>query len=215
MLIYELGITFKVISSINMDKKPKKGEYLDILLRSPKTIFSTKDAALLWSEERGSTVSARLNKYVKAGKLIGVRRGLYAKDKNYEKFELATKIYTPSYISFETVLAKAGVVFQFYSQVFVASYITREVVVDGQTYSYKRIRDSILTNRIGIEAKYNYYIASPERAFLDIVYASKGYHFDNLSPLDWVKVFEILSIYKNKSMEKRVRKYHKIVNESK
>ena len=192
-----------------MDKKPKKGEYLDILLRSPKTIFSTKDVALLWAEERESTVSARLNKYVKSGKLIRVRRGLYAKDKNYDKFELATKIYIPSYISFETVLAKDGVVFQFYGQVFVASYITREVVVDGQTYSYKRTRDSILTNCIGVEAKAkdNYYIASPERAFLDIVYTSKGYHFDNLSPLDWVRVFEILPIYKNKSMEKRVKKY--------
>ena len=201
-------MTFKVISSINMDKKPTKGEYLDILLRSPKTIFSTKDAALLWAEERESTVSARLNKYVKAGKLIGVRRGLYAKDKNYDKFELATKIYTPSYISFETVLAKAGVVFQFYGQVFVASYITREAVVDGQTYSYKRIRDQILTNHTGVEAKDNYYIASPERAFLDIVYASKGYHFDNLSPLNWEGIFEILPIYNNKSMEKRVKKYH-------
>src|SRR3989344_4847563 len=183
--------------SNGVDKKPKKGEYLDILLRSPKTIFSTKDAALLWAEERESTVSARLNKYVKAGKLIGVRRGLYAKDKNYDKFELATKIYTPSYISFETVLAKAGVIFQFYGQVFVASYITREVVVDGQTYSYKRIRDQILTDPTGVEAKNSYYIASSERAFLDIVYASKGYHFDNLSPLDWAKVFEILSRYKN------------------
>jgi len=201
--------------SNGVDKNPKKGEYLDILLRSSKTIFSTKDAALLWAEERESTVSARLNKYVKAGKLIGVRRGLYAKDKNYDKFELATKIYIPSYISFETVLAKAGVVFQFYGQVFVASYITREVVIDGQTYSYKRIKDSILTNRIGIEAKDNYYIASPERAFLDIVYANKGYHFDNLSPLDWIMVFEILPLYKNKSMEKRVKKYHKLINESK
>src|SRR3989344_1644080 len=113
-----------------MDNKPKKGEYSDVLLRSSRTIFSTKDVALLWGEEREDTVSARLNKYVKSGKLIRVRSGLYAKDKNYDKFELATKIYIPSYISFETVLAKAGIVFQFYGKVFVASYITREVVVD-------------------------------------------------------------------------------------
>ncbi len=195
-----------------MNKKPKKGEYLDILLRSPKTIFSTKDAALLWTEEKESTVSVRLNKYVAAGKLIGVRRGLYAKDKNYDRFELATKIYTPSYIGFETVLARAGIVFQFYSQVFVTSYITRELVVDGQTYSYKRMKDQILTDHTGVEVKNRYSIASPERAFLDIVYANKGYYFDNLSPLDWVKIFEILPIYKNKSMEKRVKKYHKSIS---
>lgn len=191
-----------------MDRKIKKGEYLDTLLRSKKTVFSTKDVALLWGEENEGAARVRLSYYVKAGKLIRVHRGLYAKDKNYDKFELATKIYTPSYISFETVLAKAGVVFQFYGQVFVASYITREAVVDGQTYSYKRIRDQILTNHTGVEAKDNYYIASPERAFLDIVYASKGYHFDNLSALNWEGVFEILPIYNNKSMEKRVKKYH-------
>ena len=198
-----------------MDNKPKKGEYLDILLRSPKTVFSTKDVALLWAEERELKVSGRLNKYVKAGKLIRVHRGLYAKDNNYEKLELATKIYTPSYISFETVLAKAGVIFQFYGQIFVASYVKREIVVDEQIYSYKRIRDSILTNRVGVEAKDDYHIASPERAFLDIVYLSKDYHFDNLSSLNWERVFEILPIYKNKSMEKRVKKYHKSVNKTK
>ena len=197
-----------------MDNKPKKGEYVDVLLRSSRTIFSTKDVALLWSEEREDTVSIRLNKYVRSGKMIRVRRGLYAKDKNYDKFELATKIYTPSYISFETVLAKAGIVFQFYGQIFVASYVTREITTDDQTYSYKRVRDSILTNRIGVEAKDNYYIASPERAFLDVVYSNKDYHFDNLSPLNWERVFEILPIYENKNMEKKVKRYHKSINKS-
>ena len=198
-----------------MDNKPKKGEYLDVLLRSSRTIFSTKDVALLRGEEREDTVSIRLNKYVRSGKMIRVRRGLYAKDKNYDKFELATKIYTPSYISFETVLANAGVIFQFYGQIFVASYVTRDVIVDDKTYAYKRIRDSILTNHTGVEAKNNYHVASPERAFLDVVYSNKDYHFDNLSPLDWDKVFEILSIYENKSMERKVKKYHKSINESK
>src|SRR3989344_3835759 len=104
-------MTFKVLSSIYMDKKPAKGEYLEVLLRSSKTVFSTKDVALLWSEEKESTVSARLNKYVKTGKLIRVRRGIYAKDNNYDRFELATRIYVPSYISFETVLTRGGVNF--------------------------------------------------------------------------------------------------------
>lgn len=190
-----------------MDKKLKKGEYLDTLLRSKKTIFSTKDVALLWGGENEAAARVRLSYYVRAGKLIRVHRGLYAKDKNYDKFELAIKIYTPSYISFETVLAKAGVTFQFYGQIFVASYVTREITADGQTYSYKRIKDSILTSPIGVQVKDNYHIASPERAFLDVVYSSRGYHFDNVSPLNWEMVFEILPIYRNKSMEKRVKKY--------
>ena len=186
----------------------KKGNYLNILLRSNKTIFSTKEIALLWNEENSVAVRNRLNDYVKNGKLIRLRRGLYSKDKNYDKFELAVNIYTPSYISFETVLYKAGAIFQYYNSIFVASYLTRDVNVDNQKYSYKKIKDTVLTNQSGIKRNNNYYIASPERAFLDVVYLNKGYHFDNLSPIEWDKVFEILPVYKNKAMEKRVKEYY-------
>ncbi len=86
-----------------MDKKPRKGEYLEVLLRSSKAVFSVKDVALLWGEEQERKVALRLNKYTKAGKLIRLHRGFYAKDKNYDCLEPATRIYTPFYISFEKV----------------------------------------------------------------------------------------------------------------
>ena len=57
-----LESTFKVPFSLHMDNKPVKGEYLEVLLRSPKTVFSTKDVALLWGEEKEQTVSGRLKK---------------------------------------------------------------------------------------------------------------------------------------------------------
>lgn len=197
-----------------MDNEVKKGEYLDVLLRSPKTIFSTKDVTLLWNKKSGAAARVRLSYYVKNGSLLRVHRGLYAKDKNYDKFELATKIYTPSYVSFETVLARAGVVFQFYGQIFVASYVTREVTIGQQVYACKRVRDSILTNRRGVEAKENYSIASPERAFLDVVYSNNDYHFDNVSSLNWDIIFEIVPIYENKSLGKKVKKYYASAHKS-
>ncbi|MCL4732254.1 hypothetical protein KJZ71_00420 [Patescibacteria group bacterium] len=190
-----------------MDKKPVKGEYLEVLLRSPRTVFSTKDAALMWSEEKEQTVTARLNKYVKAGKLIRIRRGIYAKDNNYDRFEMATKIYTPSYISFETVLTRAGINFQYYDSIFVASYVTRAIEVPGQKISFIRMKDYVLSNTAGIEHAEGYSIAGKERAFLDRIYISKDYHFDHLDVLDWDKVFGILPVYNNKRMEKKVREY--------
>ena len=192
-----------------MDKKPTKGEYLGILLRSHRTVFTTKDVALLWGEERGNTVSARLNKYAHAGKLIRVRRGLYAKDKNYDKFELATRIYTPSYISFETVLTRSGINFQYYDTIFVASYISREIRADGQKIKFIRMKNYVLSNTISIDHQTGYAIATKERAFLDRIYVSKDYHFDNLNSLDWDKVFQILTIYNNKRMVKKVNEYFK------
>lgn len=178
------------------------------LLRSRNTVFTFKDIFLLWGDTDVNAVKTRVHYYVKKGELHPLRKGIYAKDKNYNKLEVAAKIYTPSYISFETVLCRAGIIFQFYSQIFAASYLTREITADGQTYSYRKIKDAILTNHAGVETKGNYFIASLERAFLDVVYLQKDYHFDNLSPLNWDKVFEILPIYDNKRMEKKVKEYH-------
>ena len=192
-----------------MDKKPTKGEYLEVLLRSPKTIFSNKDVALLWNENDNLIVADRLKRYVRVGKLIRLRRGFYAKDKNYDPLELATRIYTPSYISFETILTRAGINFQKYDSIFVASYVTREIKVGGQNISYIRMKDYVLSNTTGVEQNGNVAMATKERAFLDRIYISKDYHFDNLSVLDWDKVFEILPIYNNKRMEKKVNAYFK------
>ncbi len=129
MLICELEVRFNLSSSRYMDKKAQKGEYLDILLRSSKTIFSNKDVALMWGEEADGSVRVRLNYYVKAKKLIRVHRGLYAKDKNYNRYELATRINTPSYISFETVLGSSGMTFQYYGNIFVADTYNNRIRV--------------------------------------------------------------------------------------
>ena len=187
-----------------------KRDYLLELMRSKASVFTTNDIALLWGVSDVQFVRKKLHRYVKAGKLYSLRRGIYAKDREYDKLELATKIFTPAYVSFETVLAKAGAIFQFYGQIFVASYLTREITISGQVFLFRKIRDTILTNRTGIEVKDNQFIATPERAFLDILYLNKDYHFDNLGNLDWDKITGILPIYGgNKRMELRVKKYRK------
>ncbi len=198
-----------------MDKKLVKGQYIDALLRSAKTIFSTKDVALLWGEKMGPSLRVRLSQYVKNGKLIRVRRGIYAKDRDYNRFELATRIYTPSYISFETVLTRTGLNFQYYNNIFVASYLTREIEADGQKISFVKIKDYVLSDTTGIEYLGDVATATKERAFLDRIYVSKDYHFDHLDILDWDKVFEILPIYRNKRMNKKVDEYFKCYKKNK
>lgn len=190
-------------------------DYILDLMRSKKTVFTFKDLALMWGETNVDFIKKKINRYVQAGKMNAIRKGIYSKDKNYDKYELATKINTPAYISLETVLGAAGITFQYYSQIFVISYKTKEIECNGQTYSYKKIKDTILTNQIGIELRENYNIASPERAFLDRIYISKDYYFDNLDILNWDKVFKILSIYSNKRMNKKVDEYFKYYKENK
>jgi len=187
----------------------KKGDYLTTILRSNKTVFSFKDIILLWRESNLKAARVRINYYIKNGDLYHLRRGLYAKDKNYDKQELATKIYVPAYVSLETILGPAGITFQYYSQIFIASYLTREINCQGQIYSFRKIKDLILTNRLGLEARGEYFVASKERAFLEVIYLNKDYHFDNLSPLNWSKVFKILPIYNNQKMSLKVKEFYK------
>ncbi|MFZ5376373.1 MAG: type IV toxin-antitoxin system AbiEi family antitoxin domain-containing protein [Patescibacteria group bacterium] len=183
----------------------QKGDFLDIILRSDKTIFTLKDIALLWQETSTNTTRVRLNYYVKKGDLFRLRRGVYVKDKNYNKLELATKVFTPSYVSFETVLAQEGLIFQYRSDITVASYLNRNIEIDGQRYSYQKVKDSILINPRGIIQTNNISVATKERAILDTLYSNTDYHFDNTNGVEWEKVFELLPMYQNHRLEKTVK----------
>lgn len=186
----------------------EKGDYITAILRSKKTVFTFKDIALLWNEAGTNTSRVRINYYVKNGKIIRLRRGIYAKDKDYNKLELATKIITPSYVSFETILVEEGMIFQYYKKIFVASYLTRDIVCDNQMYSFRKIKWSALTDNAGVENKNECSAATKERAFLDTLYINQDYHFDNLSPLNWDKVFDMLPLYQNKRMERKVKMFY-------
>lgn len=185
----------------------QKGSFLTTLLRSDKTVFTFKDVALLW-QDAGPAARVRLNYYVKKGDLVRIRKGIYVKNENYNRLELATRVFTPSYVSFETVLVKEGLIFQTYEQIFVASYLTREVDIDNQRYHYRKIKTDVLTNTFGIDHRDETAIAGKERAFLDTLYIHLDYQFDNLRSLDWEKAFDILPIYGNKQMAKRINRLY-------
>jgi hypothetical protein len=174
------------------------------ILKLKASVVSFKEILLSAGPITPALLKRRLHYYVQKGQLYAIRKGFYAKNKNYDRRELATKIFTPSYISFETVLVDAGVIFQYYSTIFVATYQTKSIVCDNQEYSYKKLKDTILVNTTGIENNGAYFIASPERAFLDVLYLNKNYYFDNISVLNFDKVLSILPIYQNKRMEKVV-----------
>lgn len=185
----------------------QKGDHLAAILRSVKTVLTLKDIALMWQDSDTDAARVRLNYYVRKGDLYRIRRGLYAKGKDYNKLELATRIFTPSYVSFETVLAREGLIFQYQTPITVASYLTRKVLIEEQTFSYRQMKKEILVNSAGIDISSETAIATKERAFLDTLYVNTDYHFDNLRSLDWEKVRSLLLIYDNKRMVKVVKKY--------
>ncbi len=181
---------------------------LQKILRSKKTVFSFKELILLCTDIEAKNLKRIISYYIKKGYLHHIRRGLYAKDNEYNRLELGTKIITPSYISFETVLQQAGIIFQYYESIFVASTHSRIIACDGQEYVFRRIKESILTNAKGVDILDIYSIATPERAFLDLLYLNSDYYLDNPSGLNWDLVFQILPIYFSKKMNKTVNAHY-------
>jgi predicted transcriptional regulator of viral defense system len=188
------------------------------LLKSKKTVFTFNELFLHVKNSTSHNLVLKLSYYVKKGYLYRLRRGIYTKDRSYNRFEVATKILSPAYISFETVLRKEGLIFQFYGEIFVASTHSRTILCDGQNYVFRKIKDTILTNPKGVIIRDDYSIATPERAYLDLLYVYKDYYLDNPGKLEWEKIFELLPIYENKRMEKTVdtnyAEYKKTIKEN-
>jgi hypothetical protein len=175
------------------------------ILKAPQTVFTPALVAQLTGESDRKKLTQRINYYVRTGQLKNLRRGIYAKDK-YNKLELACSLYTFCYVSLQYVLQKSGVIFQYDSTITMVSYLSREIEVDNNTYSYRKIKGEIMVNMIGIENDGSVNIATPERAALDTLYLYPDFYFDNIEILDKKKVFDILPIYRNKKMEERVTK---------
>jgi len=179
------------------------------LYTSSKTVFTTKDLALIWNENQRGKLNAKIFYYVKNKALVKLARGIFAKNRDYNLYELATSIYQPSYISFETVLRETGIIFQHYDTVFVASNWSKNLAIDNHTFAFRKLKDEVLYNNAGIINHENYSIASAERAFLDILYLFPNYYFDNLRPINFPVCFELVSIYNNKRLAKRLKNYGK------
>ena len=168
------------------------------------TVYLLNDIAMLVEEPNFNSLNKRINYIVKKGKLQNLRKGIYSKPV-YSREELACRIFIPSYISLEYVLQKAGVIFQYSTQITSVSYLSRSVEIDEGNYVFRKIKGSILVDTIGINRNdHNVNIATTERAFLDMLYLDGNYYFDNLNPLNKDLIFKILPIYQSKILTKRV-----------
>ena len=174
------------------------------LYKSSRTVFRIADIALLLGIEKTDSLRKILNYHVQTKKLLNPRKGFYAKE-GYKPEELACLLYPPTYISLEYVLQRAGVIFQYDSTITSISYLTRETEIDNQTFRYRQIKGEILTNTAGIILnKNNINIATPERAFLDMLYLNKHFYFDNLHILNKKEISKLLPVYNSQALEKTV-----------
>lgn len=185
------------------------GVMIKQLLRNKQsqTVFTVSDIALYLDKEVDSNLVSNIHYYVRKGELIQLSKGLYALDMDYNKFELGNKVRRPSYLSFYTVLQLNGVIFQPYDTIFYASNRSEVVNMDQQQFKYRKLKDEILLNSLGIEGLNQYSIASVERALCDKLYLDGIEYFDNLSKIDWEFVGKLIDqVYKSDKMKLIVKK---------
>ncbi|OGC52110.1 hypothetical protein A2982_01285 [candidate division WWE3 bacterium RIFCSPLOWO2_01_FULL_39_13] len=173
---------------------------------SSKTVFTTRDFGNVWGYTHYDSLLERVEYFTKTNKLKKLRKGLYAiEGRKINEFELANKIRTPSYISFETVLHKEGVIFQWDRRITLASKESLQMEINGYKIVFRQVKDSVLLNKTGINEESNYFIASKERALLDMLYISSSFQVDNLRGIDFDAVENLLPIYGQKKLNKIVK----------
>ena len=179
---------------------------LEVILNSSRSVFNIQSLRIMTECKNSQKLTQSLHYYVKEGKICNPRRGIYTKA-TYNEQEMACSLFRPAYISLEYVLQRAGVVFQYDDAITCVSYLNRIVEIDDKTYQFRIINHELWIGMEGIRQDDNILIATPERAFLDMVYLSEGNcYFDNLHPLNKTKVKQLLPLYQSKVLTERVIK---------
>lgn len=129
--------------------------------------------------------------------IIRLYKGVYTSDisnVNWENF--AIEMYSPSYLSFEWVLARHNILSQKPVSLTLATAERSKKIITPQNFIiYHHLQPKLFW---GFNKEENYLIAEPEKAFLDLAYLSlNGYaKFDveemNLELLDRIKLKKYL-----------------------
>ena len=183
-----------------------KKDFKLLIYQSSSTVFTTDEIALLLGEVNRKALKSRINYYVGKEVIRSVKKGIYVKPK-YNRLELATKIYKPSYISLETVLRENDIIFQYDNTITAVSYLSRTIEVDGNKIIYRKIKDEYLFNNAGIISDDNYPKAGKERAFIDTLYLYKHFNFDNLEAIEKKIVFELTENFNSPLITRLVKKH--------
>lgn len=172
---------------------------IDVLLKTEKTVFTTQDLQKLFPEIKKDSLARNLSRYKAAHKLLNPQKGIWALSVFSEE-ELACSLYPQGYISLETVLYDAGIIFQRYGVSTRMVWLnTRKKVFQEHTYYAFKLKDELLFNPLGIRSSQNIRKATPERALCDLIYLQGKPQIDNPeyfhNPQSLARLKELLPFY--------------------
>ncbi len=132
-----------------------------------KNFFSMKDLKKLFPEEGYLRISVK--RMLDAGVIFQIAHGFYAlKQEKLDVEKLATQLYYPSYISFESALSKYDVINQgMYGLSLATTRHSKKIVLAGVDCEYSQLKPALF---FGFDLVNDTYLAQAEKAFLDLIY---------------------------------------------
>lgn len=178
----------------------------ELLLTNNQIIFTIEDLSLLWEIEDRSKLVEVIKYYIKTKRLFSIKRGVYSKKKEFSNLELAQKLIPFSYITFHTALSIHGINYQYYTDTYSSSTVSKTLNVKERKYIYKKLSKDIFFNKKGLIQEDNYLICSPERAICESLYFYPRIGFDNLNTITKDKLIDIGELFNNQRLKKRIIK---------
>lgn len=168
-------------------------------------------------------IRLQLSRWTKAGMILQLRRGLYTIAPPYQKvkphpFLTANQLKHGSYVSLQTALSHYSLIPE---AVFTVTSVTvgrpGRIKTPLGNFLFRHIRTPLFTGyrQIDLMNGQKAFIASPEKALLDLLYLQPGsaapayiqeLRLQNLEQLDLQKLMEMAEIYNSPGMIKNVEK---------
>jgi hypothetical protein len=161
------------------------------LLQFERKLYHTNDLAVLWGIKNRETLYMTITRYIDAGVLHPVYKGLYATlpIAALDPLELGVAIiHRYTYLTTESVLADAGVISQaVYDYTFAADQ-SKRVKVGEWSFRYRKLKDEYLYHPAGVANREGILTASTERAAADLLYFNPKAYFDIPELIDFDQV---------------------------
>ncbi len=174
---------------------------LKILIDSGKTVFRPIELQMLWQEAPPHTKTNAL-RMAEKGLIVQLAKGYYALNKDYNVYELANRIVSPSYVSFDSALFYFHVNFQFKKNISSAATLNYQKTIKNNLFEYFIMKESLFFNLEGIYLRDHISMACPERAVLDCFYFGFLPNIDDKEKLN-IPYLRKLAAYYPKTVQKK------------
>lgn len=177
-------------------------------------IFTAQDLAVLWGYSDELKLFELIKYYLRTKQIFTLTRGLYS-SLNYSVedlrgnanllYEIANKLVPNSYVSLWTILKREGVIFQYYDEIYSVSERTATRNVMGIRFVYKKIKDNVLFNDLGIVKVGDSCAAKLERAIADTVYLYPEFGLERMGHANKQLMDQVVKIYAKNIVKDKIK----------